>query len=243
MLLVCKSCGSQYSKRPSQVAMHGSSYCSRLCMSAGYRERLTGASNPNFKSAGHKRCGLCGQGFHHYSKKARYCSLSCAGKAQADHSPDRTCIGCGSRFWAVKKQQKYCSYGCFYRNPQYDLNEVQGKRMKYGGKKDSNHHEVAGVFERNGVPFYDLSSVGGGLPDGLVWLNGKWLLVEIKNPKTSYGKKGLNSIQKRWASQWVGGPVYILRCVADAEVMCEGRIGEIESFRCTENHIKAVEGK
>jgi hypothetical protein len=35
--------------------------------------------------------------------------------------------------------------------------------------------------------------------------------MEIKNPKTAYGRKGLNKNQLKWKEQWTGGTY----CVVD----------------------------
>jgi hypothetical protein len=110
--------------------------------------------------------------------------------------------------------------------------QARGKRaearLKYGAKKDANHKEIAKVLGANDVPFYDLSGVGGGVPDGLAWVFNQWRLVEIKNPKTGYGRRGLNPLQKRWIGQWSGGPIYILRSTSDAELFASGHFEKLE---------------
>lgn len=81
--------------------------------------------------------------------------------------------------------------------------------MKYGPKKDANHNEI---FEelRKHCAVYDLSTAGRGLPDGIAWIQAAWHLFDVKNPKTGYGKRGLNEVQKKWIQQWKGGPVYLI---------------------------------
>ena len=88
--------------------------------------------------------------------------------------------------------------------------------MKYGAKRDQNHTQILGVLRSVGIPVYDLSNAGCGIPDCLAWVCGQWHLFEVKNPNTAYGKRGLNPIQHRWLAQWRGGPVYILRTDEDA---------------------------
>jgi hypothetical protein len=53
-------------------------------------------------------------------------------------------------------------------------------------------------------------------------------LVEIKNPKTGYGRRGLNPIQKQWIERWNGGPIYIIKSLDDAEQFARGRFDEVE---------------
>ena len=50
-------------------------------------------------------------------------------------------------------------------------------------RTDHNQAEVRKAFESLGCSVFDLSNVGGGLPDLLVGLVGINLLVEIKKPK------------------------------------------------------------
>ena len=44
----------------------------------------------------------------------------------------------------------------------------------------------------------------------------KTFLVEIKNPKTQYGRKGLNENQKTWFDEWKGGAYFLVDCVEAA---------------------------
>ena len=50
-------------------------------------------------------------------------------------------------------------------------------------RTDHNQAEIIKAFETLGCSVFDLSNVGGGLPDLLVGLVGVNLLVEIKKPK------------------------------------------------------------
>lgn len=99
----------------------------------------------------------------------------------------------------------------------------------YGAKKDANHKELFAVIGKI-VPVKDLSDAGFGVPDGIAWINNGWHLFDIKNPKTSYGRRGLNKIQKRWALDWSGGPVYLLYSVDDALAFATGRFDGIKRF-------------
>jgi hypothetical protein len=86
-----------------------------------------------------------------------------------------------------------------------------------------------------GIPFYDLSAVGGGVPDGIAWIKSMWQFVEIKNPKTAYGRRGLNKIQKKWINQWQGGDVYIIRTIDDAINFSRGDLEKVESIKSNYN--------
>lgn len=162
-------------------------------------------------------------------------------KNNKPHSPERkkkaikgkakrTCAYCAKEYFAYAKTRKFCSYPCFVESGGPIRAGVEAAKMtrKYGAKKDANHNEVASVFSAMAVPFYDLSSFGRGLPDGLAWVQNQWHLVEIKNPKTGYGRRGLNPIQTKWHSQARGGPIFIIKNVTDAENFAAGKFDEVE---------------
>jgi hypothetical protein len=100
--------------------------------------------------------------------------------------------------------------------------------MKYGAKKDANHKTIVAILAAHSIPIYDTSSLGGGFPDCVAWVADAWHLVEIKNPKTYYGKRGLNPNQKKWIEHWAGGPVYILRTDEEAHRFAKGEFSSIE---------------
>lgn len=91
--------------------------------------------------------------------------------------------------------------------------------MKYGTKKDANHHEVVDALKKAGAYVIDMSHVGCGFPDLIVGFQGKTMLMEIKNLKTAYGKKGLNKNQLKWREQWTGGTYCVVSCPETAIAM------------------------
>ena len=99
--------------------------------------------------------------------------------------------------------------------------------MKYGAKKDANHNEI---FEelRKHCPVYDLSAAGCGVPDGIAWIDEAWQFFDVKNPKTGYGKRGLNPVQKKWVEKWSGGPVYLIYTQADAQAFGSGDLESVK---------------
>jgi hypothetical protein len=93
---------------------------------------------------------------------------------------------------------------------------------KYGAKKDANHKEVIAAINQL-CAVHDLSACGYGVPDGLAYIKDGWHLFDIKNPKTSYGRKGLNERQKKWMADWRGGPVYLIHSVEEAIEFAQGK--------------------
>lgn len=103
-------------------------------------------------------------------------------------------------------------------------------KQRYGGKKDANHSAVIEVFKKCGIPLLDTSGLGAGFPDCVVEIDRRLYLVEIKNPTTGYGKKGMNKLQMAWADQWRGGPVYLVRSIDDALKLINRKFSEVEHF-------------
>jgi endogenous inhibitor of DNA gyrase (YacG/DUF329 family) len=143
-----------------------------------------------------------------------------------------SCLTCGETFPHYQSnKRKYCSSECFYsdggaqRAGEASIRAVK----KYGAKKDANHNEI---FDMIGTftAVKDLSAAGFGVPDGLAWVNDGWRLFDVKNPKSSYGKKGLNPRQKKWADDWRGGPVYLIYSVEEAEKFARGNLDQIKRF-------------
>ena len=64
---------------------------------------------------------------------------------------------------------------------------------------DSNQKEIADALEKTGCWVHDISRVGGGLPDLMVWRAGRCYLLECK---TSKGK--LNKKQAEFHKKWTG---------------------------------------
>lgn len=81
--------------------------------------------------------------------------------------------------------------------------------------KDNNHDEIAHALQDIGAAVMDTSSLGDGFPDIIVGFRGEVYLIEIKNDKTAYGKKGLNKKQVEFHAKWAGY-VHIVRSIDEA---------------------------
>lgn len=102
-------------------------------------------------------------------------------------------------------------------------------RLKYGAKKDANHNEIFDEIAKH-APVRDLSKAGFGVPDGLAWVCESWHLFDVKNPETSYGRKGLNQVQKKWAKDWRGGPVFLIYTAEEARKFATGDFDGLKRF-------------
>ncbi len=94
----------------------------------------------------------------------------------------------------------------------------------YACKKDANHNEIVDAMTKAGAYVLDMSHVGRGFPDLIVGFQNMTILMEIKNPKTAYGKKGLNKNQIKWKEQWTGGTY----CVVDSSESALRMIGVVK---------------
>lgn len=241
--LECVVCGEMYRRKNSLLRLKGSSYCSRGCMQIGYAARMAGAKNPNFRDRPAFTCARCGSEFSSYAKGRKYCSQPCSHaanleslraqahraacspkpKARRGNREHGKCEVCGAAVY--RRKTRSCGIAC--------ANELRRLRwmevgMRYGARKDQNHKEIVDALKDCGSSVYDLSAMGMGVPDCVVWASNQWNLVEIKNPKNTYGRRGLNRNQQKWLSQWRGGPVYVLRSVAEAIQFAKGDFRAIE---------------
>ena len=143
------------------------------------------------------------------------CSLECRLARREEKKSKKNCLQCNKYFtYSLSQKRIFCSYDCHLKNGGAWRAGMAASEatMKYGVKKDANHHEVVNALQKAGAYVLDMSHVGRGFPDLIVGFQKKTILMEIKNPKTSYGKKGLNKNQIKWKEQWTGGSY----CVVDS---------------------------
>ena len=77
--------------------------------------------------------------------------------------------------------------------------------MRHRGRKDHNHDLIADTFRSLGCTVADMATCGvDDFPDVVVGLMGFDIQVEIKNPDTAYGRRGLTDGQARYARDWAG---------------------------------------
>lgn len=243
---------------PATMHQKRKTYCSKLCMSSGYKLRLSGGGNPNFKGGSIKKCANCSKEYSHYSKIRKFCSKPChvefsnknrvkkvkpkkkrvvktklvKVKKEKKVRSSRECLFCKKTFFYSPSQNRiYCSYKCHIDNGgARRAGDAAVKAMKkYGAKKDANHKEIFDVLQKL-IPTKDLSAAGFGVPDGIGWVNGGWHLFDVKNPNSGYGRRGLNNRQKEWINNWNGGHVYLLYNIDDALNFAKGDFLKLKRF-------------
>lgn len=75
--------------------------------------------------------------------------------------------------------------------------------------KDRNQGPIVETLRGVGAFVFDASGIGGGFPDLLVSFRQDVYLIEIKNPESWYGKKGMSDSQKRFCEQLRGFPIHV----------------------------------
>ena len=81
--------------------------------------------------------------------------------------------------------------------------------MRYARRVDANQAEIVAALRKAGAKVkivhqpYDLQ----------VWIGDRTMYIEVKNPKTGYGRKGMNAKQ---AEEAQGLPVYMADSVESA---------------------------
>lgn len=82
-------------------------------------------------------------------------------------------------------------------------------------KVDRNHSAIVEAFrQHSSVSVFSTATLGGGVPDLILGVDGWTVPVEVK-----VGKKNLNALQQAWHKSWHGTPVVIVRTVDDANAL------------------------
>jgi hypothetical protein len=85
--------------------------------------------------------------------------------------------------------------------------------MRHAARVDANQGEIVAALRASGASVFVLK-----LPvDLLVGYAGKTALVEVKDPTSAYGKKGLNVKQSAFLMGWNGGTVALIDSVEAAQ--------------------------
>lgn len=170
-------------------------------------------------------CPGCGTKFNvrpSHSSLRRYCCKECMSKGYADRmrgsgNPNyrnafagMVCQGCGDQFGTYAKGRKYCSHACY-------TNYAPRFKHTGGGHSylDNNQAEIVTALRDIGTTVFITSAVGGGCPDLICGFNGIIFVLEIKNPKTPYGRKGLTASQRKFWDKW-SAPGAIVHSIDEA---------------------------
>jgi hypothetical protein len=90
--------------------------------------------------------------------------------------------------------------------------------MRRAAKVDANHGEVVAALRAYGCKVADLSGVGNGVPDILVWIPAfrRWILLEIKDGAKPPSARKLTEDQVKWHAEFKGCMVYVVTSAEEA---------------------------
>ena len=93
LFVPCSNCKQPVRVKPSKFSNKTDRFCNNSCHAEWRESHSLGASNPNFKNAGHKICELCRGPFQSYDRKRRFCSISCGENYSKGHPVYAAAIG------------------------------------------------------------------------------------------------------------------------------------------------------
>jgi hypothetical protein len=170
-----------------------------------------------------------------------WCSKRCANKKRAVLTApvmERRCAKCDtvkprSGFPNDKRRPGGIGYMCRQCQSEIDTRYREKRRLysqrtraaaaaarttmpRRASRRDDNHAEIVAAFEKLGWSVLDLANVGAGVPDLIIGDHAHGVhLVEIKNKKTGYGRRGLSRSQRDWAARWMAGNVHVVTSLDD----------------------------
>jgi hypothetical protein len=83
--------------------------------------------------------------------------------------------------------------------------------VRRAAKIDANHTQVVEALRAAGATVQSLAAVGQGVPDLLVGIAGRTLLIEVKDGQKAKSRQALTPDQLAWHGAWRGG----MLCVVD----------------------------
>lgn len=86
---------------------------------------------------------------------------------------------------------------------------------RWARRADGNQPEIVEALRSIGCSVCPLHTVGGGVPDLLVDLRGRTVLIEIKDPKKPKSDRQLTVAQLKFHNEWTG-PIYIVETIEQA---------------------------
>ena len=88
--------------------------------------------------------------------------------------------------------------------------------MRRAARIDANQGEIVSALRSVGALVQPLSEVGKGVPDLLVGIHGRLLLLECKDGAKPPSERRLTPEQEAWHAAWAGFPVWVVTDVEQA---------------------------
>ena len=83
--------------------------------------------------------------------------------------------------------------------------------MRRAARVDQNQEQVVSALRAAGASVQSLAAVGKGVPDLLVGIRGRTILMEVKDGAKPASARCLTPDQQKWHGEWLGGTL----CVVD----------------------------
>lgn len=88
--------------------------------------------------------------------------------------------------------------------------------MRRAARVDRNQPEIVAALRNAGAFVQSLAAVGEGVPDLLVGIDGRTVLVEVKDGSRPPSERQLTDQQIEWHAAWPGGRCVVVRDVPEA---------------------------
>ena len=98
--------------------------------------------------------------------------------------------------------------------------------MQKRGRTDGNHTAVARALINAGCTVQSLAALGDGVPDLLVGIDGRNLLVEVKNGAKPPSKQRLTPDEATWHAAWAGQVAVVATVDEALAVVIAGKASE-----------------
>jgi hypothetical protein len=87
--------------------------------------------------------------------------------------------------------------------------------MRKAARTDRNQIDIVEALRSMGAMVQPLHTVGQGVPDLLVGMGGRLMLIEVKDGTRKPSEQTLTPDQERWHAAWAGYPVYVITDVSE----------------------------
>lgn len=88
--------------------------------------------------------------------------------------------------------------------------------MRRAAKVDANHGDIVKALRNYGASVQSLATVGSGVPDLLVGVDGRNVLLEVKDGSLVPSRRKLTPDEFAWHQSWRGEPVIVVYSATDA---------------------------
>jgi len=96
--------------------------------------------------------------------------------------------------------------------------------LRRAARQDSNHHDIAQIFEDAGFSVLHMHQLGRGAPDMLVGCPGVNVLIEVKDGSKKPSAQKLSPDEERFFGAWLG-PIALIHNEEEARQLIQSLAG------------------